>query len=564
MKKRKRGEDMVRRLTLLLMLAVLLIPGGAFALGLGEIHLKSALNQAFDARIDLLSVKADELDGIKITLASPEAFERAGVDRLFILTKLRYAADLDDNGQPVIHVTSRQAIREPFLNFLIEVNWAKGRLVREYTVLLDPPVTLDRKPAPVSVPVTAAPAPTTTQQPSRSAPSTTTFQPQQAKPVEAVMPQAGVDEYGPVMANETLWPIALRTKPQGVSVKQMMIALQRKNPHAFIRENVNNLKRGSILRMPTQEEIDLISAREARNEFSNQVTEWKAYRAALAGDVAPSSEAAASKKAPKPDSKLKLASVRPEGEGKGGASEGDGSEEITSKLENELILAREQFESAKQERNDLSSQVSQLTDLESLLAVRNEQLARLQNELKQSQVDAAQIAEEAPMAEVAADVESETTEIAIDIAEESEELEIVDTEEVPVEAEVDKTEATDVAPKPQIAPAPTAPKAEPTESILDTLKGLFEDNMIAAAGGGLVILLLLLLLARRNKAESEEFEESILVGTQGEDTESLGSAGTDTEGVMSEAAETSFLSEFSHSDMDVLQDDTGEVDPVAE
>ena len=103
---------MVRRLTLVLMLTVLLIPGGAFALGLGEIHLKSALNQAFDARIDLLSVKADELDGIKITLASPKAFERSGVDRLFILTKLRYEADLDDNGQPVIHVTSRQAIRE--------------------------------------------------------------------------------------------------------------------------------------------------------------------------------------------------------------------------------------------------------------------------------------------------------------------------------------------------------------------------------------------------------------------------------------------------------------------
>ena len=89
---------MVRRLTLVLTLAVLLIPCGAFALGLGEIHLKSALNQAFDARIDLLSVKADELDGVKITLASPKAFKRAGVDRLFILTKLRYEADLNKAG----------------------------------------------------------------------------------------------------------------------------------------------------------------------------------------------------------------------------------------------------------------------------------------------------------------------------------------------------------------------------------------------------------------------------------------------------------------------------------
>jgi len=567
---------MVRRLTLVLMLSALLIPGGAFALGLGDIHLKSALNQAFDAHIDLLSVKADELDGVKISLASSQAFERAGIDRLFILTKLRYEANLNKEGQPVIHVTSRQAIREPFLNFLIEVNWAKGRLVREYTVLLDPPVTLDRKPAPVSVPVTASPAPKTVQ-PSLPA-STETQQRQsqvsvteQSKPAEAVVSQAGANEYGPVMANESLWPIAMKTKPQGVTVEQMMIALQRKNPHAFIRQNVNNLKRGSILRMPTQAEIDLLSVREARAEFSNQVAEWKAYRtAATSSKVASAPEATASKKQPEPDSELKLASVRPEGEGKGGASEGDGSEEITSKLENELILAREQFESAKQERTNLSSQVSQLegqlTDLENLLAVRNEQLARLQNELKQSEADAAQKSAEAPMAEVAPDVDpAGMAEAEIETTKETEELEVADTEEKVGEPEADeKEEMSEVAPKPQAIVQPEVPEAASTESILDILKDQLENNMIAVAGGGLAILLLLLLLARRKKAEGEEFEESILVGTQGEDTESLGSAGSDTEGVMSEAAETSFLSEFSHSDMDVLQDDTGEVDPVAE
>ncbi len=573
---------MVRKLALLSLSAALLIPGGAFALGLGEIHLKSALNQTFDAKIDLLSVKADELDGVKVTLATPEAFERAGVDRLFILTKLRYEPDLNEEGKPVIHVTSRQAIREPFLNFLIEVNWAKGRLVREYTVLLDPPVTLDRKPAPVVPPATESSAPVTKavrqSLPVPSPSATVREQPT----ADTTVSYTGAGEYGPVMANESLWRIASKTKPQGATVEQMMMALQRKNPQAFSGQNVNNLKRGSILRMPTQEEVDLLSVHEARAEFSNQVAAWKADRATVAAsDAGSEPEATADKKQPAPASKLELASVRPEGEGKGGVSEGDGTEEITSRLENELILAREQFESAKQERNDLSSQVSQLesqlTDLENLLVIRNEQLARLQNELSQSvdvapEIDEAPVApeiDEAPVAEAAVDIEDVELET---LGADEEELEIIDEdgasdaeEIVLADAASQEKPSAAVQEAPQLTAAPEISEPASTESIFDTLKGLFEDNMIAVAGGGLAILLLLLLLARRRSAESEEFEESILIDTQGRgDTESLGSPADDTEAGMSEAAETSFLSEFSHSDMDVLQDDTGEVDPVAE
>ncbi len=565
---------MVRKLALLLISTALFVPAGAFALGLGEIHLESALNQAFDAKIDLLSVKADELDGVKVTLATPEAFERAGVERLFILTKLRYKPDLNAEGKPVIHVTTRQAIREPFLNFLIEVNWAKGRLVREYTVLLDPPVTLDRKPAPVKVPATAPSAPVAraVRQPlPEQSPPATAQEQQPESATDATLSYTAVDEYGPVMANESLWRIASETKPQGATVEQMMMALQRKNPQAFTRQNVNNLKRGSILRMPTQEEIDLLSVREARAEFSNQVAAWKADRATVAAtDTGGEPEAATDKKQSPPASKLELASVRPEGEGKGGVSEGDGTEEITSRLENELILAREQFESAKQERNDLSSQVSQLesqlTDLENLLVVRNEQLARLQNELSQSEVDAAPEIAEVPAAEAVVDIELET------VGDDEEELEIVDIEDEASGAEeieiADKAsqESPPVPQKTATQPTSAPEVSEPasTVSIFDTLKGLLENNMIAAAGGGLAILLLLLLLARRRNAESKEFEESILIDTQGGDTESLGSPADDTETGMSEATETSFLSEFSHSEMDVLQDDTGEVDPVAE
>ncbi len=138
---------MVRKLSLAIALAIGIVPFGANALGLGDIHLKSALNQHFSGDINLLSVTADEIPDIKVRLASQDAFQRAGIDRPFLLTKLRFKPVAMDDGSFAVKVSSLEPIREPFLNFLIEVNWPKGKLVREYTVLLDPPVTLDRKPA---------------------------------------------------------------------------------------------------------------------------------------------------------------------------------------------------------------------------------------------------------------------------------------------------------------------------------------------------------------------------------------------------------------------------------
>ena len=149
---------MVRKLPLALAISLALSPAGVSALGLGDIHPRSVLNQGFKADIDLVAVKPGELEDVKVSLASPEAFERAGVERPYLLSKLRFKPERKPDGSAVIRVTSRQPIREPFLNFLVEVNWPKGRLVREYTVLLDPPVTLQRAPAPIMAPKTSAPS----------------------------------------------------------------------------------------------------------------------------------------------------------------------------------------------------------------------------------------------------------------------------------------------------------------------------------------------------------------------------------------------------------------------
>ena len=150
---------MVRKMSLTLMLCASVVSSGVSALGLGQIHPQSTLNQNFEGHIDLLSVKADELADVKVSLASADAFDKAGINRPFTLTKLRFRPEVRSDGSTVIRVTSREPIREPFLDFLIEVNWPNGKLLREFVVLLDPPVTLQRPPAPVAVPAVRPPRP---------------------------------------------------------------------------------------------------------------------------------------------------------------------------------------------------------------------------------------------------------------------------------------------------------------------------------------------------------------------------------------------------------------------
>lgn len=131
----------MRKLATAAAVSLALASGGAFGLGLGEIEMQSALNQPMSAEIALISVQPGELDGMIVQLASPEAYTRAGIERSSTLLDLRFSVD-ESSGSPVIRVESTRPVVEPFLNFLLEVDWPQGRVVREYTVLLDPPVLL--------------------------------------------------------------------------------------------------------------------------------------------------------------------------------------------------------------------------------------------------------------------------------------------------------------------------------------------------------------------------------------------------------------------------------------
>ena len=128
---------MLRKFRLAIAIALLSTPLYSYALGLGEITTHSALNQPFEAEIELLSIKPGELDGIRIALASEEAFAKAGIARPFLLSRLKFETIQKENGRAAIRVYSRQAISEPYLNFLLEVEGPNSRLLREFSVLLD-------------------------------------------------------------------------------------------------------------------------------------------------------------------------------------------------------------------------------------------------------------------------------------------------------------------------------------------------------------------------------------------------------------------------------------------
>ncbi|MEW8068771.1 MAG: FimV/HubP family polar landmark protein, partial [Candidatus Thiodiazotropha endolucinida] len=465
---------MIRKLSLAVAVATALSPVGALALGLGEIHPQSALNQAFKADIDLLSVSQEELQDVRVSLASREAFEKAGMERPYLLTGLKFAPMLTPAGKPVITISSSDAIREPFLNFLIEVNWPKGRLVREYTVLLDPPVTLKRAPQPVTSP-TATMTPTT--QVSRSRPAMVT---------SSTSSEGGAREYGPVQPNDNLWNIAKGMQRSDESVEQVMMALQRHNPSAFINNNVNNLKVGKILRLPEDSGVTSISKQEARDEFLAQTRAWQAGRTDDARRPVVSKKPVETET--KEEDRLRLISAKP---GEGEAAEREGMAETESeinRLQDEIMLVRESNEGVVQENNALRDRVQelekQINDIQRLLTLKSDQLAEIQTaqdiaaekmeEMEAVEAAPAEVPEPEMEPEVAEDVAATEPEMEPTTVEAEEPVVPVPPgtviEEVDIEARIDEalqqeapvTETTPPAVEPEPAPAPTpAPTAQP-------------------------------------------------------------------------------------------------------
>lgn len=287
--------------------AIAALPLTADAAGLGRLSVMSALGQPLRAEVEL-SATREELSSLSARLAPPDAFKQAGIEYAPALSSLKFKVDRRPNGQPVLKISSDRPINDPYLDVVFELNWANGRLVREYTVLLDPadpgkPTEAVAPVAPVApaVPSAAPPPPPASKPAPEAAPA--------AQPAARPKAAPAVRDSYNVRRGDTLSRIAGQTLPQGVSIEQMLVALYNRNQDAFD-GNMNRLKAGRILSIPDREAAAAVSQTEARRIVSAQVADFNAYRsklasAARAAPVAPaaSQQAAGGKIAPKVEEK---------------------------------------------------------------------------------------------------------------------------------------------------------------------------------------------------------------------------------------------------------------------
>jgi pilus assembly protein FimV len=268
--------------TSLLAAASLIFSPTAWSLGLGDVTVESFLNQPLQVKIDLVTRESDDLSSVTAKLASADDYELIGADREAIPVPIRFLVE-DIEGDAYILGTSQLPIGNPIVRLIVEVNWSSGRLLREYTVFLDPPTIPEQAPHPrVDMRKAPPPAVETATEPAPSpAPAS-----EQAPAVQAAStsttPREPVDgEYGPVSNGETLWGIALNwSRGTGLDPNKVMIAIQRENPNAFLRGNINLLKRGAILRMPQVDDVKAISMASALSEVTEQTAEFRGRRAA--------------------------------------------------------------------------------------------------------------------------------------------------------------------------------------------------------------------------------------------------------------------------------------------
>ena len=378
---------MIKRLRLLLVTLFALYYGSAFALGLGDIELKSALNQRFEAEIVLSNVGGLEQGEIITNLASQQDFDRVGVNRDYHLTDLRFNTRVREDGAHIVHITSSKPIIEPFLNFIVEAIWPTGRILREYIVLLDPPVFSSEGIEKI--------------EPSMSSGSTSSAQPGSRSNNRREIPPAptvsngrteGVvtqdEEYGLTGPGDTLWTIASKVRPNDkISVQQTMLALQRANPKAFINNNINLLKAGYVLRIPDESEIRAETSVEAVAEVRVQNQEFEDYRS---GDVTQldarwtaSRSSAGSDDSDNGELKLLAADQSGARSGRDDARAGE--------LENSLAVAREDLDRSRRANSELDVRLAdiagQVEVLDELVKLKDDQLAALRVELQRQVAD---------------------------------------------------------------------------------------------------------------------------------------------------------------------------------
>jgi len=517
----------VRNLTRTLALVSLLTPTSALPLGLGEIKLHSALNQNLNAEIALQLSGDENASDIQVKLASPDKFDEAGLSWAGFLSKIRFDLITKPNGVVVVRLTSSEALREPFLDFLLQVTWPKGNIYREFTVLVDPPATYQQ----AVVPVFSAPESRT--EPSARSADDYDYTPRPKRPSKPADPNV----YGPVGRSDTLWTVASKiNRAKDASVEQVMMALFEANPQAFFKDNVNALTAGTRLKIPSKDVILKLSRQDAIAEFQKHNQAWKSGLSRQSAEVEkPVQETV--------ENELKLVAptavdvADTDNVVSGNQEDGSVKDSVTpSSATGQAPVAQDKAQSDLQVRMEKLEQ--QLAVMQQLLALKDEQLAVLQNKEKAS----------------------EPLPVTVEPNKISEPVVVVPTPSQPQPQPVPVAKPAPVKPKPLpvIAPEPETSFFSDYYYELLTLLGLGVLGGVGWYG----------LRKRQTQAEEEihsmfaasseislpDLEEQLNVPSI-EDASSY-DVGT--------VGESSFLSEFTPSDFDAFDTDQHEVDPISE
>ena len=561
---------------------VFTLPATTLALGLGKLTVDSNLGQPLSAHVELTAAQKDELDSLSARVADPSVYRDNNVQYPGVLSRARVVIERSANGPPQLKVTTSQAVNDPYLDLIVEVNWATGRVVRNYTFLLDPPGMGQAQAVapPAAVRSEGAPRQARTEAAPRSAPSA---------PAAASPAPSGAGDTYTVRRGDTLSKIAKAYKPETVNLEQMLVALFRSNERAFDGRNMNRLRSGQILTIPSADQAAGVTPSEARQVVHVQAADWRAYRdrvAAAAVSTEPSgSRQAASgkittavedKAVPAQPGKDQLRVSREAGKGGAGAAYAQAEEQAA----NEKALREANSRIAELEKT--------LKDMQHAAEFKSQAMSELQ---KQAEAGTAKAPEspkaavpQAPMTPSPATTPSAGTPPAAVTppganapVEKAVEETRAEAAKVPA-ANAPETKASETPAEPPKAaettppePAPPAatraaevpkakaavkapPKREP--SFFEDLLGNTPTWAIGAAALGIVALIAGLIAARRRTAT--KFEDSIISGTDIKTNTVFGSTG----GGVVNTGDNSLSSDFSREGLGSI--DTDEVDPIAE
>jgi len=585
-------KSKIKQISLAVCLAFMPLSG--FAAGLGKLNVNSGLGEPLKAEIELISVSPEELATLSATIASEEAYAVQGISRLGIHSNIKVELAKNLDGSPVLKLQSFQPVNDPYLDMLIQVDWASGRLLREYTILLDPPEykqmvneslaksTVINKPTAVGTSRPAA---------SSSSINTDTYAetPQAAvktkKSKKSGSKSAGHNEVAAsaqepsantaegaeltTQRGDTLNSIAKEMQVEGISLDQMLVGLFEANKKAFVDGNMNRLKVGQIIKVPSKDDLAQVSAKQAAQAIKVHSANWSAYRNSLAGNVmsAPVAEESdqkqsASGKITSAEDKAAVTKsgaqdvVKLSAGNKLAAKDGKAGADYDAKVLALQEEATSREKALKESKERTAALEAQLADMQKLLALKSQAMAGLQKNAeaaaKPVQAKAAEaIPAKAPEPAAVAE-QPKATETAPQAAAKPAEQKTaeVSAEQKPAVKEAKK------APKAAKNPAPVAPEAEPTfiESLLESLN-------LAVLGGAAGVTLLgagWMFLRNKRRKDLDSFERGILTsgGLRANTVfgNTTGSAST---------SDTSFLTDFAQS-ADGTMIDTNDVDPIAE